>query len=778
MPVAHLPPKKPMMANYLATSLVAILISIFFASGLSQFITYKTIRPLEFKLRAWLQKEPQLDPRLKIYSFDDSTLRTIKDTDLSFSLWLDILEGIAAAKPEAIFIDKIFGITKGDFDSTAAQERLKQLNTRLVTGAFITPMELRSQAPLENDDPRFASQQWYPEASGDDNLPSWLKLKPGYVYGPDASIVAGLSHLGHLLYEGRGQIELFRRFGNQQLIPHWSLFAANQLAINEKGLQINSQQLHLHDGKVSINLLEPSKLRRHIYSMETVIYRAQDQKSFAGNIKEGQVVVILPTMYTGNTDMLETPLGILPGGYMMIAMLNSVLTGQWIENMGEALWIVVLFTLCGFIITFRLSQLWGFFFIAGGALVIAGSGLYSFVFHSWQLPWLLAEVSFIASGLVNLLIIAITRELHAKKISQALSGLVPGNQMKALLQNPQAMNFAPVGQVVSIMFIDIVGFSLTSKRLSPGAAFHELKDLLSEITSIIHRYEGTIDKTLGDGMLCFFGYNILGNKLENHADLAVTCAMEIQRHIFQRSIRAAEQNRPIHPLRIGINSASVYLGNIGNDERFDFTLVGDGVIFASRLETACAPFRIMIGPGTKSLLIDFSPQHPSMVKRFVMIKHTNELHEAWEVDPFYESHEDADTIEQLYWQYANIEMREERFLVPQAADLQLQSTTCRVILLNYSLSGIGLRCDKYLAEGVIFNLTFDTQNSRLFQQLNEWGLGLLTVEVCWGRKKQDSFEHGVRYIGLNEQQKTRIFALLDEHIKELLASHTDEEAAS
>ncbi|MDQ3230973.1 MAG: adenylate/guanylate cyclase domain-containing protein [Pseudobdellovibrionaceae bacterium] len=271
---------------------------------------------------------------------------------------------------------------------------------------------------------------------------------------------------------------------------------------------------------------------------------------------------------------------------------------------------------------------------------------------------------------------------------------------------------------------------MTTKKMSANETFLQLKALLGDITDIVHRHQGTIDITLGDGLLCFFGYNVLGEQTSQHADQAVACAIEIQRQVFQNSLKAHAEGKALYPLRIGINTSSVFIGNIGNKQRFDFTMIGDGVNFAARLETACAPFKIMIGPATKAQLLRLSPEHPSMQKRFVMVKHTSELLEAWEVDPFFKTDADIASMEKLYWNYAGISQREDRHPVADSRLLRLHTNIGRFQLLNYSMSGMGLKSDVFLAQGVVFNLTLEPVDPEINHELQQWGLSSLIVEIC------------------------------------------------
>jgi class 3 adenylate cyclase len=746
--------------GYVTLVAMGLILSLY-ALGVLSSLEDKSVRPLEFKLRSFLQKSPALDPRLKIYSYDDSTLRFVKKPDLDFELWLKLLQTISEAGPRRIMIDKIFAVV----DSKAPLETLKpefeRIKTDVITAVYAGPNVIKFKTPLPADFKDFELSRWAGRTLGAEEFP-WMPLQPGYVYGPDPELWDGFHSFGHILYPKQGLVNLFQRYDPAHAVPHWSLLAADEIKLDEDGPIINGQPIPHNQGQVAVNMVDVTVLERNIYSLASVIHRTREGLSMSGRIRPDQIVVLLPAMFTGNTDRVETPLGSVPGSYVVLSMINSVLTGQWIHTIPMSPWEIILFAALGWLLTLRFHAVATPLLLLAALAITAISGVLAFAYTSWQWPWLSASLALGTSGLLNLLWIAMVRVREAQRITRAVSGLVPQDHIEALLKGEKSLEFEPEGHVVSIMFVDIVGFSLTTKKLSASETFLQLKALLADITEIVHQHQGTIDKTLGDGLLCFFGYNVLGQPTQHHADQAVRCAIQIQKKIFQHSVEASAAGKALYPLRIGINTASVFIGNIGNRQRFDFTMIGDGVNFAARLETACAPFKIMIGPSTKVQLMAFSPDHPSMRKRHVMVKHTSELLEAWEVDPFHNSGEDIERIEKLYWNYAGIYQRETRHSALSPQRIQLSSAMGHFQLLNYSVSGLGLKSDIFLAQGVVFTLNLESEDPAVHHELHQWGLSSIVVEICWGSPRVEGFEHGVRYVGLSSDQKNRIFSLFHE----------------
>jgi hypothetical protein len=235
--------------------------------------------------------------------------------------------------------------------------------------------------------------------------------------------------------------------------------------------------------------------------------------------------------------------------------------------------------------------------------------------------------------------------------------------------------------------------------------------------------------------------------------------MAIQRRLYERCIAAHESGQALYPARIGINTAQVYIGNIGNETRFDFTLIGDGVNFASRLESACEPFRIMIGSETRELLGPWA-ENSFLIPRYVRVKHSLELVMAWQVDPFQSEPGAIERAERLYWNFARIERLEERLELPTLKVL-LRSEHGVFELTDFSRTGLAMVGDIFLAKNVTLDVNLDIEDDAVMKRLQEWGLTSFTIEIRWGKVEQHRFKHGARLLGLNGLQRNKIFDELE-----------------
>jgi adenylate cyclase len=142
----------------------------------------------------------------------------------------------------------------------------------------------------------------------------------------------------------------------------------------------------------------------------------------------------------------------------------------------------------------------------------------------------------------------------------------------------------------AVLFADMIGFTAYSSGKAPDAVIGLLRELLGILSEAVFSHDGSIDKFLGDGLMAVFGPPIASHR---DATNAVACALEIIEQIDLWNQRHARCSGPVQ-VAIGIHYGDVVQGDVGTDKRLEFTVVGDTVNIASRVEAYCRPLNAAV----------------------------------------------------------------------------------------------------------------------------------------------------------------------------------------
>jgi len=174
---------------------------------------------------------------------------------------------------------------------------------------------------------------------------------------------------------------------------------------------------------------------------------------------------------------------------------------------------------------------------------------------------------------------------------QSFSSFVPVSLVRQLLESEQKLQLGGRSRFLTIFFCDLEAFSTLSEQVPSQDLLMRVSAYLGLVTKVIEAEQGTIDKFMGDGVMAFWGAPAL---LEDHAWRACVAALSIQRGMEEMNARwVAEGHKPMR-VRVGIHSDAVLVGNIGSKERMSYTVMGDGVNVAARLEGVNKEYRTSI----------------------------------------------------------------------------------------------------------------------------------------------------------------------------------------
>ena len=192
------------------------------------------------------------------------------------------------------------------------------------------------------------------------------------------------------------------------------------------------------------------------------------------------------------------------------------------------------------------------------------------------------------SLLFSIILVGLTLEYQVegkqhKFLKNAFQHYVSPSLVSQIVLNPQSLSLGGEKREVSIFFSDIAGFTSVSEKLDPTILVTLLNEYLSLFTETIQELNGTVDKYVGDAVVAFWNAPV---EISNHADLALRSAINCQKKLLEKHDYFMSKFGVFPATRIGINTAVVTVGNFGSKNRFDYTIIGDGANFASRLEGA------------------------------------------------------------------------------------------------------------------------------------------------------------------------------------------------
>jgi adenylate cyclase len=167
------------------------------------------------------------------------------------------------------------------------------------------------------------------------------------------------------------------------------------------------------------------------------------------------------------------------------------------------------------------------------------------------------------------------------EIRRAFEFYVAPAVVAQMTSHPERLVLGGERRELTVMFTDLAGFTSISEGMAPEGVARILNEHLTRMADIVLRFGGTIDKFIGDAVMAFWGAPLDDPA---HARRAVEAAIEMQLEMARWHREAAGQIPPDLAMRIGINTGSVVVGNLGSRNRFDYTVIGDAVNLASRLE--------------------------------------------------------------------------------------------------------------------------------------------------------------------------------------------------
>lgn len=296
-------------------------------------------------------------------------------------------------------------------------------------------------------------------------------------------------------------------------------------------------------------------------------------------------VFAVPISETRNIEgqKLET---LMPGVEIHANAVYTMITEDFV-TMQPDVWRVVLVTITCFLVYFLVSRLQKpllalpLFLLIVVLIIVAAFYLFVSQQLHMQIVTPVLAVAFTYVG--NTLFQYLGERKEKATIRNAFGRYLPEKVVAQLIENPGLLKLGGEERVLSVLFSDVAGFTTISEKLTPVQLVHLLNEYLTAMTDIITKYDGIIDKYEGDAIMAEFGAPLQDDE---HAVKACYAALEMQEKLVEMRVKWRKEGRPELYARAGINSGNVVLGNMGSESVFDYTVMGDNVNLASRLEGA------------------------------------------------------------------------------------------------------------------------------------------------------------------------------------------------
>jgi adenylate cyclase len=332
-------------------------------------------------------------------------------------------------------------------------------------------------------------------------------------------------------------------------------------------------------GRMLINYLGPARTFPH-YSISDVIAGRIPPEKFKGKI------VLAGATATGIYDMRVTPFGaVYPGVEIHATVIDNILRGNFLIHSGwtkflDICTIVVVGLIMGFAVP-RLRAVAGIVLSLAliAAFVLVNTGIF-IRFNVWM-NMIYPVLTMLAIYLGITVYRYVTEEREKKKIRGAFQYYLTASVVNEILKDPSKLKLGGDKKHLSVMFSDIRGFTSISEKLTPEELVHLLNEYLTAMTDIVFKYDGLLDKYIGDAIMAVFGAPL---DQPDHASRACRVALEMMEKLRELRAKWAAEGRPDVNIGVGINSGDMVVGNMGSEMRFDYTVMGDSVNLASRLE--------------------------------------------------------------------------------------------------------------------------------------------------------------------------------------------------
>jgi adenylate cyclase len=606
-------------------------VSVLLAFALSRTRAGEWLENGSFDVRArWTAQPGKADPRVVIIDIDNASFSVLQEKlgrwPWPRTVWTEVIRYASSGKPAAIAVDIVFS---GEDKSSAAIDaefaRVLRASGKTTLGFAFMSAQVTSEDDTARDQhrrflqSRSAATGFGPELQLDDWLPN-LPLESLATAAAGLGSINSTPDQGGMIrrtplqfqFAGRGYPTLGARAaqialgGNQNWEWHKKagVFDYSYLARSGKRVPMDEQ------GRVTL-LWRGDSLHAYprvpIWEVICSIYRDQcpNAEHFYPPEFFRDKVVLLGASAAASYEPRPTPMDPQAPGFIVHAtLIDNLLSGEALRIAPP--WVLAIAVLLmGFIggaLQIRLPSIgWGLSVLGVVLLLYFGASAFVFSRQHFVLPVVAPALALIfAHGSASAARYATTgRELRQTR--RVLERYVAPQLVDYVMSNLSALQLSGTKRELTILISDVRNFTTMTEKADPEELIHLLNDYLEAMTEIIFKHNGIVDKFIGDGILAYWG---AFTPDKNHAEQAALAALEMIEQLKILNERWQKEGKEPISIGIGINTGKVVFGNIGKGKKIEFTVIGDAVNLAARLESLNKEFKtsIVIGEETCSRL--------------------------------------------------------------------------------------------------------------------------------------------------------------------------------
>ena len=367
----------------------------------------------------------------------------------------------------------------------------------------------------------------------------------------------------------------------------WPLLALNLAEFGVENIRLDKIEIPTDEsGRLLMNYLGPAKTFPH-YAVSDIL---------SGRISADKIngkIVLIGATATGIYDLRVTPFSaVYPGVEIHATVIDNILHQNFLIHSGWTKFLdVCLIIVVGLIMGFAVPRVRamagiGLSLALVSAFVLANTAI--FVRYNIWMNLIYPVLTMMTIYLGITVYRYVTEEREKKKVRGAFQYYLTASVVNEILKDPSKLKLGGDKKNLSVMFSDIRGFTSISEKLTPEELVQLLNEYLTAMTDVVFKYDGLLDKYIGDAVMAVFGAPL---DQPDHAIRACRTAIDMMSELRRLREKWAAEGRPDVNIGVGINTGDMVVGNMGSQMRFDYTVMGDSVNLASRLEGTNKEYR-------------------------------------------------------------------------------------------------------------------------------------------------------------------------------------------